>query len=119
MAIVFNGAFIVNRYGLSGSDRGRSMRVIMFEKRKFRRRRVLREGRLILAPGSTPIKCIIRDESEGGAKLRVPAQVTLPQSFSLVFVTEGKMYLAQLVWRRDDDAGIQFVGLPQPALADS
>ena len=87
----------------------------MDEKRRFRRRRVLREGRLLLEAGLSPIKCIIRDESEGGAKLRVSVPTELPKNFSLVLVAEGTTYPAELVWRRGDDVGVAFVGEPRRA----
>jgi hypothetical protein len=88
----------------------------MSEKRRQRRGRVLKEGRIVLNDSSTAlIDCIIRDRSESGAKLRVPAPTALPKTFGLLCVTEGLVYPAEVMWRRGDDLGVAFVGDPSRA----
>jgi two-component system cell cycle response regulator len=85
------------------------------DKRKCRRRRVLREGRIVLKSGSSLINCIIRDQTASGAKLRVPAPTELPKNFGLVCLTDGMLFPAEIVWRRGDDMGVAFVGPPRRA----
>ena len=70
---------------------------------------------MVLNAGCSVINCIIRDRSDSGAKLRLPAATELPGNFELVFLTEGMLYPARLVWRRKDDLGVEFVGEPRRA----
>ena len=82
-------------------------------KRKTRRSRVLREGKLVFNAGTSLINCIIRDQSEGGARLSVPAPTALPKQCELLCLTEGIFYPAEIVWRRGNYVGIVFVGQPR------
>lgn len=50
--------------------------------------------------------CLIRDLSDGGAKLQVAAVHPLPQSFIVLQVIEGVAMTAKLKWRRGDLAGV-------------
>lgn len=50
--------------------------------------------------------CLIRDLSEGGAKLQVAALHPLPDSFVVLQVIEGVAMTARLKWRRGDLAGV-------------
>lgn len=87
------------------------------DKRRSRRRRVLKEGKIILDAAPFSIKCLVRDYSDGGAKLRLTASTKLPKAFRLLFVTEGSLYPTELVWRHGDDLGVAFTGeaeLPPP-----
>ena len=87
----------------------------MDEDRRCRRRRVLREGRIVLNAGWSLVNCAIHDQSEAGAKLRVPATTALPNNFELLCVTERMLYQTELMWRRGDDLGVAFVGTPRRA----
>lgn len=49
----------------------------MDDKRNCRRNRVLKEGRIVFNAGSSVLSCVIRDQTERGAKLRMPAQSLL------------------------------------------
>ena len=83
--------------------------------RKHRRNRTLKEGQIVYNSGSSLIDCIIRDRSESGAKLRLPAETVLPKSFELLSVADGLLYPAEIKWRRGDEVGVMFVGAPTPA----
>jgi hypothetical protein len=88
----------------------------MDDKRKSRRSRVLREGRLVLNnSGTALIDCVIRDKTEGGAKLRILAPTALPKTLELLCITEGMLYPAEIIWRHGDDLGVAFVGPPRRA----
>lgn len=84
------------------------------ELRKHRRPRTLKDGRIVFNSGSSSIDCIIRDRSESGAKLRVPAPTALPEYFELLSLSERMVHPAQIMWRRGDFVGIAFVGRPKP-----
>jgi hypothetical protein len=73
------------------------------------RRRTLFRGRICWGPHATlSIDCTIRDLSESGAQLRVPAAQAMPSSFTLIHILEGIAYEASLAWRRGDLAGVKF-----------
>ena len=73
------------------------------------------EGRPILNAGWSLVSCAIRDQSEAGAKLRLPAPTSLPNNFGLLCVTKGMLYQVELMWRHGDDLGVAFVGQPRRA----
>lgn len=76
--------------------------------------RVLKEAKIILDAPPFFIKCIVRDQSADGAKLRLLASTVLPATFRLRFMTEGSLYPAELVWRDGDDLAVAFTGEPEP-----
>jgi diguanylate cyclase (GGDEF)-like protein/PAS domain S-box-containing protein len=81
--------------------------------RKHQRKRVLKDGKIISSNMSCVINVKIRDLSASGALVRIPANVSLPASFSLLIVTERKLYPAVVRWRKGETIGIEFVGEPR------
>lgn len=61
------------------------------------------------------VNCAIRDQSESGAKIRVPAPTAIPSTFGLLLTTEGMIYPARTMWRHGDDLGVAFVDRPKRA----
>ena len=73
------------------------------------RKRTLLRGRICWGPhAAISTDCTIRDISETGAQLRVPATQALPNEFALIHVLDGIAYQATLAWRRGDLAGVHF-----------
>ena len=68
------------------------------DKRNKQRQRVLKTGKIIFANGSFTVDCIIRNQSQIGARLQVPLSVAIPDRFTLL----------RRVWRKGDGLGIQF-----------
>ena len=81
--------------------------------RRHPRQRVLKDGKIISANMSCVIDVKIRDMSAGGALIRIPANCTLPESFSLLIVSERKLYHAALRWRKGETIGIELIGEPR------
>lgn len=80
------------------------------EKRGHSRRRTLLRGRICYGPShAMSLDCVIRDISDSGAKLRAPAGQAMPERFTLLNIPEGIACESRLVWRRGEDAGVQFV----------
>jgi hypothetical protein len=74
------------------------------------RRRTLLRGRICWGPQyAISADCAIRDLSEIGAQLRLPATQALPPSFALIHVLEGTAFEAALAWRKGDLAGVKFL----------
>jgi hypothetical protein len=73
------------------------------------RRRTLLRGRICWGPhAALSVDCTIRDLSETGAQLRVPADQPLPSTFHLIEVRDGLAFEASIAWRRDDLVGVRF-----------
>lgn len=77
------------------------------EKRKLPRRRVLLSALIVSADFSTVYRCRVRDVSEAGAKLDIPAGYPPAAAFWLVALSSGLAYEAKLVWRRYPNVGVQ------------
>ena len=75
------------------------------EKRGAPRRRMLKQGRVILSD-STTISCIIRDMSETGARIVFGGPVHLPEVFRLALVNADDVYAVDLIWHRGFAAGV-------------
>jgi hypothetical protein len=75
------------------------------EKRGAMRRRMLKQGRVILSD-STTISCVIRDMSETGARIVFGGPVHLPESFRIALVNSDDVYAVDLVWHRGFAAGV-------------
>jgi hypothetical protein len=85
------------------------------DKRSQQRRRILKDGRVLLPGSRVSYDCAIRDLSETGAKLRLQLDsITLPNEFELVFVAEGLAHPVILKWQRGREAGVAFNGPPRP-----
>ncbi|MEW6436523.1 MAG: PilZ domain-containing protein [Pseudomonadota bacterium] len=75
-------------------------------RRMHPRWRTLKGGQIVWATGG-PIKCIIRNLSEGGACLEVHAPVP-HNTFDLIFDSDNSRYQCKVVWRQPPRMGVQF-----------
>jgi hypothetical protein len=88
--------------------------MISSNKQRTRRgSRLLLEGKIVSRDGTSVIDVKIRDMSATGAILRIPPNVNLPESFSLLVVADGKRYPAEKRWRKGERLVVQFVGEPR------
>jgi hypothetical protein len=78
------------------------------ERRVERRRRVLFFGRLSDATGGQVADCAISNLSPTGAQVRLYTERTLPRLVYLIEPKTHAAYLCQVVWQRDDRAGLNF-----------
>lgn len=81
--------------------------------RRHPRQRVLKDGKIISANMSCVMDVKIRDMSASGALIRIPANATLPESFSLLIVSERKLHSAVVRWRKGETIGLEFIGEPR------
>ncbi|GJD96775.1 hypothetical protein OCOJLMKI_4000 [Methylobacterium iners] len=58
--------------------------------------------------GLTSQECVIRNTSEGGARIDIDRAVALPTHFELYIPIQQKRLQAELRWRSENEAGIQF-----------
>lgn len=103
---------------LSGWSRpaGHHAQLAPIERRKSPRLRVLKKGKLILPNNVSVIDCIIRDQSDMGARLSCEQWSTLPNELQLMFHAIREVRFVRVVWRHDGELGVQFLSPPRPAL---
>lgn len=90
----------------------------MDDKRKFPRRRVLKEGKIVFADGLRVLDCTIRDMSEEGARLLIASTVGLPDTFQLYEKSSGTLYPCSIAWRQANAIGVHFGG-PATSIHDA
>jgi PilZ domain len=56
--------------------------------------------------GQCTLDCVIRNISETGAKLSVPASVALPDRFDLTVPQRSATYRAHIAWQRPGEIGV-------------
>ena len=76
------------------------------ERRNAHRRRTLKEGRVIFDGSATD--CVIRDLSNGGARLRFSSAFEAPSALELLIVNPGIRIRASAAWQRGNDVGVSF-----------
>ena len=78
------------------------------ERRKHQRRPV-RYPAWIAFGAEIYSDCVLADISEGGAKIKVKEDVSVPDRFVLLFNPQGKPNRpCRVVWRREGHLGLQF-----------
>lgn len=80
----------------------------MQDRRKFVRHRTLKSGRLAYDEGSRTTECLIRDLSEGGARIQVADIRRIPSELVLSFGDGSRSRSCFVRWRRGDALGIEF-----------
>jgi riboflavin biosynthesis pyrimidine reductase len=73
------------------------------------RRRVLLGGVTTYEDGAYTLNCQIRDLNEKGARIVVSSRQSLPEELYLVVTRDHMAHKARLVWRKGDEAGLEFV----------
>ncbi len=80
------------------------------DNRRKRRSRVLLHGKIVFDGGKASSDCVIRDLSEHGAKVRLPAEMAVPHQLYLIETRRGVAYVARVTWARDAELGLEFHG---------
>jgi hypothetical protein len=77
------------------------------------RRRVLKAGVVAYNDRHVTLSCVVRDISATGARVRVEGSVSAPDTFELLIDADGFEVNCQVVWRKDSEAGVRFLGAPR------
>ena len=80
------------------------------ERRDGVRPRSLIAATIVYNNGQSTLNCVIRNFSETGAKLSVPAGIALPDRFDLIVPQKNKTYRAIMEWQRGDEVGVSLDG---------
>ena len=84
-------------------------------RRRDVRVRTLKQGRICLNYLQSTIDCTIRNLSAGGAHLRLPAPIAIPEYFDLKITEGGAPRRVRKCWHINIDMGVEFVDGKDPA----
>lgn len=91
------------------------------EARRAIRVRTFLQARISYGEGAISTECTVSQLSDGGARLTLASTVALPDAFDIAIPQRGISCRAKLVWRNDDQIGIDFLGggdAPPPTIED-
>jgi len=77
-------------------------------RRRGTRQRVLLAGKIVQGGGAFSMDCAIRDLSETGARLRLPAPAPVGEDFYLIEMRNGRVFHADVKWREGEELGVAF-----------
>ncbi|HEV7275008.1 MAG TPA: PilZ domain-containing protein [Devosiaceae bacterium] len=80
---------------------------IRLEKRLSPRRNTMIEARIAFDGGRSKVDCLIRNLSDGGAKLEVASVKAIPNSFDLI-APGHRPHACRVVWRALKEMGVEF-----------
>lgn len=78
------------------------------DRRGETRRRVLKGARLAFNKGYGAMECVVRNQSERGARLVLGDTMGVPSRFDLEISGEGDLRPATVRWRTGEAVGIAF-----------
>jgi hypothetical protein len=78
------------------------------DQRRAPRLRALMGAKILFNQGNSSLDCLIRDISEGGARLSASQAVTLPDEFELFIPQKNATFRVRMVWRRSEGVGVSF-----------
>jgi hypothetical protein len=78
------------------------------EARRFAR--VVLQARISYGDGAISTACTVNQLSDASARISIANSFALPDTFDISIPQRGIACRAKLMWRRDDQAGIDFLG---------
>jgi hypothetical protein len=79
------------------------------EHRSSVRQRTLKGAKVVLRDRST-FDCVIRNQSDTGARLQFSDPVALPEQFDILITSSNTLVPAQRMWERGTAVGVRFTG---------
>ena len=83
------------------------------DKRLSVRRRVLKDGKIVLMNNWSVFDCCVRDMSDTGARIRCQDPATVPDEFRLLIPNDNIIRNVRVAWRRQNECGLYFTGPPK------
>jgi len=91
--------------------------------RRAKRERTFLPARISFGEGALKADCVVTQLSPTGARINIAAAIALPDRFNIAIPQRGLACRANLVWRKDDLAGLEFdqteSGDPAPRTQDA
>ncbi|MHB8286816.1 MAG: PilZ domain-containing protein [Caulobacteraceae bacterium] len=78
------------------------------ERRSVHRQRFLTGGKLLNTAHDSSVDCLIKNVSDGGAKIRTNPGVTIHSGSVLLFTVLGRAYGTTVIWTDACKAGVKF-----------
>lgn len=79
------------------------------------RSRVLKSGTIAFGGRQSTLPCTVRDISATGARLRTENPLIVPDTFELLIDLDGLEADCKVIWRRNAEVGVKFIGEPRKA----
>lgn len=77
------------------------------------RSRMLKGGVIAFSGRHATIPCVVRDISDGGARLQVAQGAAVPDTFELIVELDGLEVPCQIAWRKSNEVGVSFLAVPR------
>ena len=81
----------------------------MEEHRTIQRRRTLLSAKISFNNSGSTLSCIVRDLSDGGARLQFEIPKDVPAEFDLILTNGNQKFASKVAWRSGNQVGVQFV----------
>lgn len=81
------------------------------EQRRTQRRQVSQPALMVHGNGTIIGSCMVRDVSAGGARLKFPAEIVVPDEFTLLLsrFDASMSRRCHTAWRTDTQVGVRFL----------
>jgi PilZ domain len=76
--------------------------------RKWPRLKTFLRGTIYFNNRLSSVDCVVRDISDGGARLVVSEAAMVPESFEIYIPQKERAHLGDVKWRRGEEMGLQF-----------
>lgn len=77
------------------------------------RMRMLKGGMIMFSGRHATIPCVVRDMSNGGARLQVAQVTQVPDTFELLVELDGIEVPCRIAWRKVTEIGVEFLEQPR------
>src|SRR3954466_10876042 len=78
------------------------------KERRWPRLKTFLRGTIYYNNRLSSVDCVVRDISEGGARLVVSEAAMVPDNFELHIPQKERAYFSDVRWRRGEEMGLQF-----------
>jgi len=89
----------------------------MAESRRSTRQRTMLGAKIVFNNRMSTLECRIRNISSEGAKILLGDHYAVPQVFEFYVPQKDETYRARVIWRHDNEAGIEFLEDPRAVRA--
>jgi zona occludens toxin (predicted ATPase) len=78
------------------------------DQRTAQRHRVLKSAMIVVNNGYSTISCVVKNETDTGARLKIATVIGIPDEFELSIMGAPRRR-CRVVWRRADEIGITYL----------
>ena len=81
----------------------------MAERRRYPRTRVFKGAKIVFGATSV-LDCVVRDLTNGGARVKIPNAVDMPEDVAITLDGGRTCRPCHVAWRGLDEGGLHFIG---------